>query len=142
MKTEASGTKIPLDDALIEKLLDWRKERNYSADIDFVFASWKMQGKQPFWISREIQHFVKPIAAELGIQLKGFHTLRHCYTTLLRQSGNDVNVVQDLLRHASYKLTMDVYDDAVSSEKREAHSGVILLISNRTQAEDGRMASA
>jgi integrase len=142
VKTEASGTKIPLDDALIEKLLDWRKERNYSADIDFVFASWKMQGKQPFWISREIQHFVKPIAAELGIQLKGFHTLRHCYTTLLRQSGNDVNVVQDLLRHASYKLTMDVYDDAVSSEKREAHSGVILLISNRTQAEDGRMASA
>jgi integrase len=94
VKTEASGTKIPLDDALIEKLLDWRKERNYAADIDFVFASWKMQGKQPFWISREIQHFVKPIAAGLGIQLKGFHTLRHCYTTLLRHSGNDVKVVQ------------------------------------------------
>jgi len=52
-----------------------------------------MQGKQPFWISRVIQHFVKPIAAERGIQLKGFHTLRHCYTTLLRQSGNDVKVV-------------------------------------------------
>jgi len=106
-----------------------------------------MQGKQPFWISRVIQHFVKPIAAERGIQLKGFHTLRHCYTTLLRQRGNDVKVVKDLLRHASYKLTltMDVYDD-VSSGKREAHSGVIPLISNltqtRTQAEDGRMASA
>jgi len=57
---------------------------------------------------------------------------------------NDVKVVQDLLRHASYKLTltMDVYDDVVSSGKREAHSGVILLTSNRTQAEDGRMASA
>jgi hypothetical protein len=59
---------------------------------------------------------------------------------------NDIKVVQDLLRYASYKLTMDAYDDAVSSEKREAHSGVILLISNRTQtrtqAEDGRMASA
>ncbi len=105
-----------------------------------------MQGKQPFWISRVIQHFVKPIAAERGIQLKGFHTLRHCYTTLLRQSGNDVKVVQDLLRHAWYKLTMDVYDHVVSSGKREAHSGVIPLISNltqtRTQAEDGRMASA
>ena len=55
---------------------------------------------------------------------------------------NDVKVVQDLLRHASYKLTMGVYDDVVSSGKREAHSGVILLTSNRTQAEDGRMASA
>ncbi len=39
-------------------------------------------------------------------------------TTLLRQSGNEVKVVQDLLRHASYKLTMDVYDDVVSSGKR------------------------
>jgi integrase len=28
---------------------------------------------------------------------------------------NDVKVVQDLLRHASYKLTMDADDDAVSS---------------------------
>lgn len=146
VKTEASGKKIPLDDVLIEKLLEWRKETPYAADSDYVFASWKMQGKQPFWMSRVMQHFIKPVAAELGIQLKGFHSLRHSYTTLLRQSGNDVKVVQDLLRHASYELTMDVYDDAVSREKREAHSGVIRLISNRTQtrtqAEDGRMASA
>ncbi len=93
-----------------------------------------------------MQHFIKPVAAELGVQLKGFHSLLHSYTTLLRQSGNDARVIQDLLRHAAYKLTMDVYDDAVSSEKREAHSGAIRLISNRaqtrTQAEDGRMASA
>ena len=81
-----------------------------------------------------------------GHSVERIPTLRHSYTTLLRQGGNDVKVVQDLLRHASYKLTMDADDDAVSSEKREAQSGVIRLISNRTQtrtqAEDGRMASA
>ena len=64
----------------------------------------------------------------------------------VKQNGNDVKVVQDLLRHASYKLTMDVYDDAVSDEKREAHSGVMRLVATRTQTrthvEDGRMASA
>jgi len=41
---------------------------------------------------------------------------------------------------------MDVYDDAVSDEKREAHSGVMRLVATRTQTrthvEDGRMASA
>jgi integrase len=130
---------------LIEALL-WRAETPDAADGDYVFASWKIQGKHPFWMSRDMQHFIKPVVAELGILLKGFHTLRHSYTTLLRQNGNDVKVVQDLLRHASYKLTLDVYDDVVSSEKREGHSGVIRLISNRTQnrtqAEDGRMATA
>ena len=34
-----------------------------------------------------IKHFIKPVAAELGIQLKGFHTLRHSYTTLLSRTG-------------------------------------------------------
>jgi hypothetical protein len=53
---------------------------------------------------------------------------------------------QDLLRHASYGITMNVYDSAVSDEKREAHSGVMRLIATRTQTRtrpaDGRMASA
>jgi integrase len=87
VKTEASGKTIPLDDVLIEHLLEWRKETPYAADGDYVFASWKMQGKQPFWMSRVMQHFIKPVAAELGIQLKGFHTLRHSYTTLLSRTG-------------------------------------------------------
>jgi integrase len=63
-----------------------------------------------------------------AIPLKGWHTLRHSYTTLLRQNGNDPKVVQDLLRHASYQITANIYDSAVSDEKREAHSGVIRLV--------------
>ena len=92
-----------------------------------------------------MQHHIKPIAAELGIPLKGWHTLRHSYTTLLRQNGNDPKVIQDLLRHASYSITANVYDSAVSDEKREAHSGVVRLVTRtsiRARAEDGRMASA
>jgi hypothetical protein len=34
-------------------------------------------------------------------------------------------VVQGLLRHASYSITMNVYDEAMSEEKRSAHRGVI-----------------
>ena len=101
-----------------------------------------MHGKQPLWMSRVMQHHIKPIAAELGIPLKGWHTLRHSYTTLLRQNGNDTKVIQDLLRHASYSITANVYDSAVSDEKREAHSGVMRLVATRTRAEDGRMTIA
>jgi integrase len=70
-----------------------------------------------------MQHHIKPVAAKTGIEIKGWHTLRHSCTTLLRQ--NNPKVVQGLLRHASYAITMNVYDEAMSEEKRSAHRGVI-----------------
>jgi hypothetical protein len=63
--------------------------------------------------------------SRIRIEIKGWHTLRHSYTTLLRQNNNNPKVVQGLLRHASYSITMNVYDEAMSEEKRNAHRGVI-----------------
>ncbi len=125
VKTEASKKSIPLDDVLVEELLAWRQETPYAADSDYVFASPKMRGKQPYWMSRIMQHYIKPAAAEAGIHIKGWHTLRHSYTTLLRQNNNDPKVVQGLLRHASFSITMNIYDEAMSEEKRIAHQGVM-----------------
>ena len=34
-------------------------------------------------------------------------------------------IVQGLLRHASYSITMNVYDEVMSEEKRNAHRGLI-----------------
>lgn len=48
-----------------------------------------MKGKQPYWMSKIMQLYIKPVAAHLGIPLKGWHTLRHSYTTLLRHNGNN-----------------------------------------------------
>jgi len=82
-------------------------------------------GGRSYWMSRIMQHHIKPVAAAAGIAIKGWHTLRHSYTTLLRQNNSDVKVVQGLLRHSSIKITMDVYDQAVSEEKQKAHRDVI-----------------
>lgn len=145
VKTEASKKSIPLDEDLLEELLLWRTETPFAADSDYVFASAKMKGKQPYWMSRIMQHNIKPVAANLGIPLKGWHTLRHSYTTLLRQNGNNPKVVQDLLRHATYSITANIYDAAVSEEKREAHRGVLHLVTRtqtRTEEESGTSASA
>ena len=145
VKTEASKKSIPLDEDLLEELLLWRAETPYAADSDYIFASAKMKGKQPYWMSRIMQLNIKPVAAKLAIPLKGWHTLRHSYTTLLRQNGNDPKVVQDLLRHASYSITANIYDAAVSDEKRNAHRGVLRLVTRtqtRTMQEAGTAASA
>ncbi len=137
VKTDASKKSIPLDEDLLEELLMWRAETPYAADNDYVFASAKMKGKQPYWMSRIMQHNIKPVAANLGIPLKGWHTLRHSCTTLLRQNGSNPKVVQDLLRHATYSITANIYDAAVSDEKREAHRGVLHLVT-RTQTRTGK----
>ena len=40
----------------------------------------------------------------------------------------DVKITQELLRHSSIKVTMDLYAQAVSEEKRVAHSNVVQLL--------------
>jgi integrase len=75
--TEKSKNSIPLDDDLLDELLAWRQETPYAENSDYMFASPKMKGKQPYWMSRIMQHHIKPAASEAGIEIKGWHTLRH-----------------------------------------------------------------
>jgi integrase len=67
--------------------------------------------------------FIKPVAKRLGIGNIGWHTFRHTYSNLLHANREDPKVVQELLRHSSIKVTMDVYTQAVTSEKRKAQRG-------------------
>jgi integrase len=143
LKTKGSADPVPLDDSVIEELLRWRAETPYAADDGYIFASPKMKGKQPYWMSRIMQHSIRPAAARVRIAIKGWHTLRHNYTTLLRQNANDSNVVQGLLRWASPKM-MNVYDEPVAPEKRTAHEELLQNLFRRTAnrtAEDAAFVS-
>jgi integrase len=73
----------------------------------------------------------------------GWHTFRHTYSTLLRAIGADIKVMQELLRHASARMTLDTYTQAVTATKRKAQSDVIGLLFNAgghsTDASSGRL---
>jgi hypothetical protein len=58
--------------------------------------------------------------AKFPLALPG--TFRHSVGSLLGQSGENVKVVQELLRHASSRLTQDVYQQADQGAKRSALS--------------------
>lgn len=58
----------------------------------------------------------------------GWHTFRRTYSSLLRQLGVDVKVQQELLRHADAGTTLNLYSQAVSEQKRSAHSSVVRLV--------------
>lgn len=53
---------------------------------------------------------------------------RRTYSTLLKANGEDVKVVQELLRHASVRITMDVYAQAMTPANRAAQQRVVEMV--------------
>ena len=84
-----------------------------------------------------MRRFIQPVAKDLGIPKIGWHTFRHTYSTLLRENGEDPKVVQELLRHGSIKVTMDVYTQAVTATKRRAQWRVVEMIVPKKKSAAG-----
>jgi len=128
-KTEASAKPVPLDSYMAEDLLRWRRQSPYPMDDDWVFASPAKKGKQPYWPDNLMKRYIKPVARKAGINKNiGWHTFRHSFGTLLKANGEDVKTVQELLRHANSRITLDVYTQAVNTHKRAAQSKVVKMM--------------
>jgi integrase len=128
-KTESSQKPVPLDDRLAEALGEWRCRCSYRHPEDWVFASPVAKGKKPYWPAMLMRKHIKPVARKLGINKPmGWHTFRHTYSTLLKSTGADLKVTQELMRHASVVLTLDHYTQALTPAKRAAQSTVLSLL--------------
>jgi integrase len=128
-KTEASQKDVPLDIQLAESLQSWKQVSIYTGSRDWVFASPHIMGRQPYWPGTLWRYYGKPALNRAGITKQvSYHTFRHTFGTLLNANGENPKVVQELLRHASLKVTTDVYMQAVSSQKREAQSKLIRMV--------------
>ena len=129
MKTEASQKPVPMDGALATALLEWSGQTPYSQPGDWVFASPKMNGKQPYWPETLLKCYVQPIAKRLSITKKiGWHTFRRTLATLLTGSDENTKTTQELMRHANAGITMNLYAQALTRTKRAAHLKVVEMI--------------
>lgn len=128
-KTEASAKPVPLDSYMADDLRRWRRQSAYPATDDYIFASGTMKGKQPYWPDNLMKRYILPVARANGINKRiGWHTFRHSFGTLLKANGEDVKTVQELLRHANSRITLEVYTQAVTSNKRAAQSKVVRMM--------------
>lgn len=146
-KTEASQKPVPIDEYTAQDLLAWYRVTPYREPGDWVFASnsrraGKNRGKQPLWLQTVMRYHIEPVVRELDIQKRvSWHTFRRTYTSLLHANGEDVKVVQELLRHGSAKVTLDVYAQAQMPAKRRAQHKVVEMVRPEARQEALEMAT-
>jgi integrase len=128
-KTESSQKPVPVHPTVLEALGKWRQLCRYNKSDDWVFASRRYRGRKPIWGQAILGKYIRPAAQMVGIQKRfGWHTFRHTYSTLLRSVGTEFKVMQELLRHSSFRSTLDVYTQAISPAKHAAQAAVLALV--------------
>ena len=134
VKTETSRKLMPIDEFVARELLAWHAVTPYKKPSDYVWATdanraGAKRGKQPVRLSTVMRDYIQPMARELGIQKKmSWHTFRHTFSSILKGNGEDVKVVQELLRHSTSRMTLDTYTQALGPDKRAAQSKVVGMI--------------
>jgi integrase len=125
-KTVGSKRPLPIPEQVVASLQEWRKAAQYNGGNDWVFASNYHLGKTPLWPNTVLVRHIKPAAKRAGITKKiGWHTFRHTLATLLESSGAGLKTLQELMRHSTPTVTLGVYAQAVTSDKRLAQDKVI-----------------
>jgi integrase len=120
-KTEASHKPVPILPFVAEALRQLRVASFYGSDQDFLFPSVRMNGLKPISPDWILKLHIRPALERIGIAKRiGWHSFRHGLGTILRQKGVDLKTIQELLRHANCRITMELYLQSLLDEKRSA----------------------
>lgn len=133
-KTQASAAPVPRHPILGEAMLRWRAQTPYSAEGDWVFASFKLKGKQPREGNLIAANYLRPAAVRAGVLAQenkkrfGFHNFRHSLASYLVSNGTDAKTVQELLRHSRVETTLDLYSQSVPADRMVAQGRMLNAI--------------
>ena len=128
-KTETSRRPVPLDISVAADLWLMKETSKYAGTDDWIFASYRNGGKNPVWPNTLLQKIIRPAALRAGIHKTiGWHTFRHTYSTLLIAQGENVKVVQELMRRATSRCTLEIYSQAQTGAKRSAQQRLVQSI--------------
>ena len=131
VKTKYSQSGLPLDPVLAEILFTWKRASEFGEEADWVFASPQKAGELPLRSTAVLENHIKPAAITSGLGSRlGWHTFRHTYSLACSDSLVWIlKVQQELLRQTpDVRTTMNVYTQAVSEQKRAAHSSVVRMV--------------
>ncbi len=133
-KTEASSRTIflprPVLDILATHLTKQKEMRMKAGPAwqpnDLVFCT--RQGKQ-LWAANVLHSFYR-LLNRAGLPKMHIHDLRHSASTLLRNMGVDLKVIQGILGHSTLDMTANVYSHVLLSMQKEAVKKMETLFEN------------
>lgn len=126
-KTAASEREIPLPRPLEESLLKWKETRSlrqketgisFVGDTDLVFSN--NEGKLRTYSGTRCMFDRLLKANGLDQYNLHFHTLRHTFSTILFESGENPKVIQQLLGHKDVTTTIKTYNSVDRSYYKQA----------------------
>ncbi len=121
-KARASKAPVALSPQLAWFLRQWRCITPYAQDEDWVFPSFKMQGKIPMCAGIFVTDHVRPAALAAGIQIGdgqrfGLHSLSSSMATwMVSIDKTDVKTAQGNMRHAGPEIMLRKYAQVVTPE--------------------------
>jgi integrase len=127
-------TPVPLHALLAEFLQEWKNTTPYFQPENWVFASFKLKGRQPRTANMLVEDHLRPAAIRAGVLTEGekvrfgFHNLRHSLASFLVRSKTDPKTVQALLRHSDVKTTLQLYAHSVSEDRMAAQGEMLEAI--------------
>lgn len=123
-KTKNGRRSIPLFDAIISDLADWRKTQE--TDAQLTQSAYENTG---YVVTNEFgkpieprtfrDHYIRILKAA-GLPHFTFHALRHTFATRAIEQGMDVKALSKILGHASVGFTLDTYAHLLDDHKRES----------------------
>ena len=129
-KTENGRRKIPVNDA-IKEIIQHQKNLNkilHNSDIvqikDRIFKA--CEGG--LLMATPADRDIKRICKRIGMQYFTMHAFRATFATRLIEQGINPRTVQELLGHADFRITMNLYGHVLDNTKRDAMESVRIAL--------------
>lgn len=127
LKTESSKRDIPLTNHIVDVLKDYKKHQsdfiklikksdNVTYFTDMVF----LNEAGGYMTASSVRKQYKKLLESLNIPYVKFHALRHTFATRILEANVHPKVAQELLRHSTCSITMDIYSHVLPDQKRDA----------------------
>jgi integrase len=139
-KSAASKAPVPMVPLLAGFIRQWLEQTPYGRPMDWVFASTRLEGKQPRVANMLVEDYLRPAAVKAGVLKEsekvrfGFHNLRHSLASFLVRKGTDVKTVQKLLRHSDVATTLGIYAHSMSEDRLAAQDDVLAAMMPKSNA--------
>ncbi len=125
-KRKSESIRVPITDFLSTILKKWgnpqKDEKTYIFPILEAGLNPERERQLIKQFTHYINHHMKNIASELGLQNVTTYVARHSFATILQRSGKNVEFISEALGHSNIKTTQNYLGGFEDNSKREAAS--------------------